>query len=90
MPEFLREHSVPVVFSVLLHGAIIAALVLTAVISTTHRPERMQSAPINATVIDSQILRAAQHPQSEHAAEQAPSADGHDDRAGPGRAAFRG
>jgi len=48
VPEFLREHSVPVVFSVLLHGAIIAALVLTAVISTTHRPEHLQSAPINA------------------------------------------
>ena len=74
MPEFLREHSVPMVFSVLLHGAIIVALVLTAVISTTPRPEHLQSAPINATVIDSQILRAAQHAQSEHAAEQARAA----------------
>jgi colicin import membrane protein len=74
VPEFLREHSVPMMFSVLLHGAIIAALVLTTVISTTHRPEHLQSVPINATVIDSQILRAAQHAQAENVAEQARAA----------------
>lgn len=74
MPEFLREHSVPMVFSVLLHGALVAALVLTAVISTTRAPVYLQSAPVNATVIDSQILHAAQRAQAEHVAEQARAA----------------
>ena len=35
MPDFLREHSVPVVFSVLLHGAIIAALVMLVITDVT-------------------------------------------------------
>jgi len=74
VPEFLREHSVPMVFSVLLHGALVAVLVLTAVMSTTRAPVYLQSAPVNATVIDSQILHAAQRAQAEHAAEQARAA----------------
>jgi colicin import membrane protein len=74
VPEFLREHSVPMVFSVLLHGALVAALVFTAVISATRAPVYLQSAPVNATVVDSQILHAAQRAQAEHAAEQARAA----------------
>ncbi|MGA2344158.1 MAG: cell envelope integrity protein TolA [Steroidobacteraceae bacterium] len=74
MPEFLREHTGPMVFSVLLHGALVAALVLTAVVSTTRAPVYLQSAPVNATVIDSQILHAAERAQAERAAEQARAA----------------
>jgi colicin import membrane protein len=74
VPEFLREHTGPMVFSVLLHGALVAALVLTAVVSTTRAPVYLQSAPVNATVIDSQILHAAERAQAERAAEQARAA----------------
>jgi colicin import membrane protein len=55
--RFLREHSWPVLFSVLLHGALAAALVLMTLVPT-HSPASMQPAPINATVVDSQILHA--------------------------------
>jgi colicin import membrane protein len=74
VPEFLREHSVPMVFSVLLHGALVAVLVYTAVMSTTRPPVYLQSAPVNATVIDSQILHAAQRAQAERAAAEARAA----------------
>jgi colicin import membrane protein len=62
------------VFSVLLHGALVAVLVFTAVMSTTRAPAYLQSAPVNATVIDSQILHAAQRATAERAAEQARAA----------------
>ena len=72
MPEFLRGNSWPVVFSVALHGALAAALVLVTMIST-RRPPPMppQSIPINAVVVDSQVLHAAQRAQVERAAQEA-------------------
>ena len=71
MPEFLREHSWPVVFSVVLHGALAAALVLVTMISTRRPPMPSQPIPINAVVVDSQVLHAAQRAQAERAAQEA-------------------
>jgi membrane protein involved in colicin uptake len=67
MASFVRENSGPVICSVLLHGALAAALVYLTLVRT-HTPESMQSAPINATIVDSQILRAAQRAQADEAA----------------------
>jgi colicin import membrane protein len=74
MSGFFRENSAPVLFSVLLHGAFAAALVYLAVMSTHSPPTSIQSVPINAVVVDSQILHAAQRAQMEHAAQEAAQA----------------
>jgi colicin import membrane protein len=73
MSAFLRENSGPVLFSVLLHGALAAALVYMTVVSP-RPPTLVQSVPINAVVVDSQILHAAQRAQMERAAQQAEQA----------------
>jgi colicin import membrane protein len=70
MASFVRENSGPVIYSVLLHGALAAALVYLT-LGRTHPPVSMQSAPINATIVDSQILRAAQRAQADEAARAA-------------------
>ncbi|MGD0504745.1 MAG: cell envelope integrity protein TolA [Steroidobacteraceae bacterium] len=74
MARFLRENSGPVFFSVLLHGGIVAALVLMAVMPSSHPPVALQSVPVNATVVDSRILHAAQQAKADRAAEQAAEA----------------
>jgi colicin import membrane protein len=74
MQAFLRENSVPLLYSVLLHGALAAALVWMTLVSTRSSPTPVQSAPINAMVVDSQLLHAAQRAQTEHAAAQARAA----------------
>jgi colicin import membrane protein len=71
MREFLRENSGPVIVSVLLHGLLAAGLILTAVISARRTPPTLQPLPIDAVVVDSQILHAAQHAQEERAAQAA-------------------
>jgi colicin import membrane protein len=71
MREFLREHSWAVAVSVLLHGLLVGALVATALISAHRAPPSLQPLPIDAVVVDSQVLHAAQHAQNERAAEQA-------------------
>ena len=71
MREFLREHSWAVVVSVLLHGLLVGALVATALISAHRAPPSLQPLPIDAVVVDSQVLHAAQRAQNEHAAEEA-------------------
>jgi len=73
MASFVRENSGPVVCSVLLHGALAAALVYLTLVRT-HAPVSMQSAPINATIVDSQVLRAAQRAQADAAARAAEQA----------------
>jgi colicin import membrane protein len=60
MAGFLREHPSAVVFSVLLHGLLAAALLFGALISVRHTPPTNQPLPIDAVVVDSQVLRAAQ------------------------------
>jgi colicin import membrane protein len=69
MREFLREHSWPIVFSVLLHGLLVGGLILPMLISAHRTPPSLQPLPIDAVVIDSQVLHAAQHAQDERAAE---------------------
>jgi colicin import membrane protein len=59
MRDFLREHGWAVVVSVLLHGLLVGALVLTALISAHRPPPSLQPLPIDATVVDSQVLHAA-------------------------------
>jgi colicin import membrane protein len=72
MPGFLREHSWSIVFSVGLHGLIIAAFAAAALI-TIHQalPTTMQPIPVDAVVIDSQVLHAAQRTLTERAEQEA-------------------
>jgi colicin import membrane protein len=62
----IKGNAAPVIYSVLLHGAIVAALVYLTMMSRPP-PTLVQSSPINATVIDSQVLRAAQRAQERDA-----------------------
>ncbi len=74
MPMFLREHSPSVLFSLLLHGLFIAAVVYSAQISFTHAPSNLQPMPVTATVVDSEVLHAAARAQEEAAAKAAAQA----------------
>ena len=74
MQAFLRENSAPLLYSLLLHGALAAALVWMTLVSTRSSPTPVPSAPINAMVVDSQVLHAAQRAQTERAAAQARAA----------------
>jgi colicin import membrane protein len=60
MAGFLREHSLPIVFSVLLHGLLAALLLYGALLSVQPAPLSVQPIPIDAVVVDSQVLHAAQ------------------------------
>jgi colicin import membrane protein len=68
MRDFLREHSWAIVVSVLLHGLLVGALIATALISAYRKPPTLQPLPIDAVVVDSRVLHAAQHAQDERAA----------------------
>ena len=72
MPGFLREHSWSIVFSVGLHGLLIAAFAAVALI-TIHQalPTTNQPIPVDAVVIDSQVLHAAQRALTERAEQEA-------------------
>jgi colicin import membrane protein len=74
MREFLREHSWAVAVSVLFHGLLVGALIFTALMSSLRRPPDLQPLPIDAVVVDSQVIHAAQHAQEQRAAEAAASA----------------
>jgi colicin import membrane protein len=76
MQATLREHSWPVLFSVLLHAALAAAMVLMAMMSVTRSTISVQPPAVNAVVVDSRILHAAQEAQRAHVAaeEQAAAA----------------
>jgi colicin import membrane protein len=71
MPGFLREHSWSIAFSVLLHGLLAAALVFATLISINRAPPSSAPLPIDAVVIDSQVLHAAQHALAERAEQEA-------------------
>jgi colicin import membrane protein len=72
MPGFLREHSWSIAFSVVLHGLLLAAFAAAALI-TIHQtlPTTMQPIPVDAVVIDSQVLHAAQRTLTERAEQEA-------------------
>jgi colicin import membrane protein len=55
----------------LLHGALVAGLVAAALISARRTPPSLQPLPIDAVVVDSQVLHAAQRAQNERAEQAA-------------------
>jgi colicin import membrane protein len=70
MRDFLREHAWPVVVSVLLHGLLVGGMLLATYISSqTHLPA-VQPIPIDAVVVNSQVLHAAQRAQVERAEQE--------------------
>jgi colicin import membrane protein len=70
MRDFLREHSGPMVVSVLLHGLLVGGMLLATYISSqTHLPAA-QPIPIDAVVVDSQVLHAAQRAKDERAEQE--------------------
>jgi colicin import membrane protein len=71
MPGFLREHSWPIVLSVALHGLLAAALLAATLISINHSLPKLQPIPVDAVVVDSQVLHAAQRALTERAAQEA-------------------
>jgi colicin import membrane protein len=72
MPGFLREHSWSIMFSVGLHGLLLAAFAAAALI-TIHQalPTTNQPIPVDAVVIDSQVLHAAQRALTERSEQEA-------------------
>jgi colicin import membrane protein len=71
MRDFLREHAWPVVVSVLLHGVLVGGMLLATYISSqTHLPA-VQPIPIDAVVVNSQVLHAAQRAKDERAEQEA-------------------
>src|ERR1700738_1811046 len=71
MPDFLREHAGAVVGSVLLHGLLGGGMLLATDISRkTHLPA-VQPLPIDAVVVDSQVLHAAQRAKDQRAEQEA-------------------
>jgi colicin import membrane protein len=71
MPGFLREHSWSIVFSVALHGLLIAAFAAAALITIHHSLPTLQPIAVDAVVIDSQVLRSAQRALTERAEQEA-------------------
>jgi len=70
MRDFLSEHSGPVVVSVLLHGLLVGGILLATYISSqTHLPA-VQPIPIDAVVVDSQVVHAAQRAKDERAEQE--------------------
>ena len=70
MQNFLREHSWPVAVSVLLHGLLVVALILATYISSRQRPPALQPIPVDAVVVDSRVLHAAQQAQAARAEQE--------------------
>jgi colicin import membrane protein len=71
MPGFFREHSWSIAFSVVLHGLLLAAFAAAALISIHHSTPAVQPLPVDAVVIDSQVLHAAQRALTERAEQEA-------------------
>jgi colicin import membrane protein len=71
MRDFLHEHGWAVVLSVLLHGLLVGGMLLATYISSqTHLPA-VQPIPIDAVVVSSQVLHAAQQAQADRAEQEA-------------------
>jgi colicin import membrane protein len=70
MRDFLREHAGAVVLSVLLHGLLVGGMLLATYISSqTHLPA-VQPLPVDAVVVDSQVVHAAQRSKDERAEQE--------------------
>ena len=74
MRDFLREHSWPVAVSVLLHGLLLGSMLLATYIASQQHLPAVQPIPIDAVVVDSQVLHAAQRAQAERAEQEAAEA----------------
>jgi len=70
MRDFLREHSWPVAISVLLHGLLVVGFLLVTYLSNHQRMPSIQPLPIDAVVIDSRSLQAAQKVLTDRAEEE--------------------
>jgi colicin import membrane protein len=70
MPTFWRENSWALAGSALLHGLLIAALLFSAYYSSTQRMPALQPLPIDAVVVNSQVVHAAQQEKAERAAQE--------------------
>jgi colicin import membrane protein len=71
MRDFLREHSWPMTVSVLLHGLLLGGMLLATYIASQQHLPAVQPIPIDAVVVDSQVLHAAQRAQNERAEQEA-------------------
>jgi colicin import membrane protein len=71
MPGFLREHSWPIVFSVALHGLLAVALIAASLMSLHSTLPKLQPIPVDAVVVDSQVLHAAQKALTDRAEQEA-------------------
>jgi colicin import membrane protein len=71
MSGFLREHSWPIAFSVALHGLLAAAFAAVALISIKRTLPTLQPIPVDAVVVDSQALHAAQQALVDRAQQEA-------------------
>jgi colicin import membrane protein len=72
MPGFFREHSWSLAFSVLLHAALAGALLVAALITVNKSmPTTLHPLPVDAVVVDSQVLSAAQKTLNDRAEQEA-------------------
>jgi colicin import membrane protein len=71
MPGFLREHSWSIVFSVALHGLLVAVFAAATLITLHQSMPSVQPIAVDAVVIDSQVLHAAQRALTERAEQEA-------------------
>jgi colicin import membrane protein len=69
MAAVWREHVPSVLFSVLLHGLLVLAVVFATHFSWTHASLDLHPLPVSATVVDSKILQAAERAQRDAAAQ---------------------
>jgi colicin import membrane protein len=70
MPGFLREHSWSIAVSVLLHGLLAAALVFATLVTLNRSTSTKVPLPIDAVVVDSQVLHAAQQALADRAEQE--------------------
>ena len=70
MPGFLREHSWPVAASVFLHLLLVAGFVLMTYTVREKRLATVQPLPIDAVVVESQTLQAAQRAVADRAQQE--------------------
>jgi colicin import membrane protein len=71
MQAFLREYSRPLALSVLLHGVLLGSMLLVTFISSQQHLPTVRPLPIDAVVVDSKVLHAAQRAQTERAEQEA-------------------
>src|SRR5579859_140108 len=71
MRDFLHEHSGPVVVSVLLHGLLVGGMLLATYISSQQHLPALHPIPIDAVVVDSRALHAAQQAKAERTEQEA-------------------